>query len=145
MHKKNKFINHIINNTLFLWNLACVLITKKKHVVCVWIHVLRVSRFAFSSSFFFFFTRFSFRGQLALFTHCSCTVHRTHNHFIQKKKIKNGPHSTIYIFKNYFAIVFSVFNFIYFFRNFFVRAEYERNSGLKFFFSLFQSISSRFG
>ena len=28
-----------------------------------------------------------------------------------RKKIKNGSHSTIHTFKNYFATVFSVFNF----------------------------------
>ena len=29
----------------------------------------------------------------------------------KKKKFKNGYHSTIYTFKNYFAIVFSIFSF----------------------------------
>ena len=44
------------------------------------------------------------------------TVHETYNYFIQKKNIyiyiyiKNGFHGTIYIFKNYFATVFSVFS-----------------------------------
>ena len=46
--------------------------------------------------------------QLSLFTHCSSTVNRTHSHFIQKKNIKNGSHSTIHTFKNYFATVFLV-------------------------------------
>ena len=42
-----------------------------------------------------------------------CTVHRTHNHFIQKKiYIKNESHGIIYTFKNYFATVFSVFSCI---------------------------------
>ena len=45
-----------------------------------------------------------------LFTYCSYTIHGTHNHFIQKKNIKNGSHDTIHTFKNYFATVFSVFN-----------------------------------
>ena len=31
--------------------------------------------------------------------------------FFSKIFIKNGPHSTIHTFKNYFATVFSVFNF----------------------------------
>ena len=35
--------------------------------------------------------------------------------------------------------------FLYFFRKFLARAEYERNSGLKFFFSLSRPISSPFG
>ena len=39
-----------------------------------------------------------------LFTYCTYTVHVL-------KNIKNGSHSTIYIFKNYFATVFSVFSF----------------------------------
>ena len=63
----------------------------------------------------FFFARVSALGDKV---HCSCTVehclrtvHETHNHFIQEKKnIKNGSHDTIYTFKNYFIIVFSVFN-----------------------------------
>ena len=46
----------------------------------------------------------------ALFWYCLCTVHGTHSYFIQKN-IKNGSHSTIYTFKNYFVTVFSVFNF----------------------------------
>ena len=39
-----------------------------------------------------------------LFTHCNNTVHVF-------KNIKNRFYDTIYIFKNYFAIVFSVFSF----------------------------------
>ena len=39
-----------------------------------------------------------------LFMHCLCTVYVL-------KNIKNGSHDTIYIFKNYFATVFSVFSF----------------------------------
>ena len=42
----------------------------------------------------------------ALFTHCAYTVHVL-------KNIKNGSHDTIYIFKYYFATVFSVFSFQY--------------------------------
>ena len=38
-----------------------------------------------------------------LFMHCLYTVHVL-------KNIKNESHDTIYIFKNYFAIVFSVFS-----------------------------------
>ena len=44
-----------------------------------------------------------------LFIYCPCTIHGTHNHFIQKK-IKNGSHGTIYPFKNYFATIFSIFS-----------------------------------
>ena len=68
------------------------------------------SHFTFPSFFFFIFfspcMRFSFRGQC----HCSCTVHGTHNHFIQKKNIKNGSHGNIYTFKNYFTTIFLVFS-----------------------------------
>ena len=71
---------------------------------------------AFSLFFFFCFHAFQggrrqillFMRQMSLFMQCSGTVHGTHIHFIQNK---NGPHGTIHIFKNYFATVFSVFNF----------------------------------
>ena len=54
--------------------------------------------------FFFFFSAYEqwmrmdspYRRQSSLFTYCLCTVH--------------GSHDTIYIFKNYFVIVFSVFS-----------------------------------
>ena len=53
---------------------------------------------------FFFSSRFALgRGQLLLFTYCSSTVRAF-------KNIKNGFHSTIHIFKNYFATVFPVFS-----------------------------------
>ena len=84
--------------------------------VCVWLMLgptlleNEIKVFSFSFFFFFFFLIecvSAFRGTM----HCSCTIHRTHNHFIQKKKnIKNGSYSTIHIFKNYFATVFSVFS-----------------------------------
>ena len=67
-------------------------------------------RLAFSSC-SSFYARVSMGGrQNALFMHCLRTIHKTHNHFIQEKNIKNESHDTIYTFKNYFAIVFSVFN-----------------------------------
>ena len=44
-----------------------------------------------------------YRRQKSLFMHCSSTVHVF-------KNIKNGSHDTIHTFKNYFAIVFSVFS-----------------------------------
>ena len=75
--------------------------------VCVFIST--ISSFFF---FFFFHSRISGRQNLpfttvvALFTHCSWD----HNHFIQKKNVKNGSHDTIHIFKNYFSTVFSVFS-----------------------------------
>ena len=70
------------------------------------------SQSAFSPFFFFFWSAFvDFGRQIlllwtvyALFTHYAYTVHIL-------KNIKNGSYSTIYTFKNYFAIVFSVFSF----------------------------------
>ena len=40
----------------------------------------------------------------SLFTHCSRTVHVL-------KNIKNRSHNTIYVFKNYFTTVLSIFSF----------------------------------
>ena len=34
----------------------------------------------------------------------------THHHFIKKNKNKNGIRCIIYIFKNYFVIIFLIFN-----------------------------------
>ena len=51
---------------------------------------------------------------MSLFTHCFGIVYAL---FMEptatlfKKNIKNGSHDTIHTFKNYFATVFSVFNF----------------------------------
>ena len=52
--------------------------------------------FVFSLFFFFFHTQ-HLLGDSAL--------------FIRKKNFKNGSHDIIHIFKNYFIIIFSVFNF----------------------------------
>ena len=75
---------------------------------CVYVFISRFLPFFF----FLFFQRmnseFTVQRQKLLFMHCSSTVHGTYSHFIQKKYIKNGSHSTIHTFKNYFATVFSV-------------------------------------
>ena len=55
--------------------------------------------------FHFFYARVS--ETLCTIQWIPCTVHMTHKYFIQKK----WSHSTIHTFKNYFATVFSVFNF----------------------------------
>ena len=77
--------------------------------VCVFI-----SMFSFFFSFFLFFIH-AFQGDkiycLQLQQYCLRTVHGTHSHFIQNKNIKNRSHGTINTFKNYFAIVFSIFSF----------------------------------
>ena len=90
------------------------------HLVPVWIESLRFSRFtfpAFHVSFFFPALVSTFKDRIhcswtvrALFMHCSNTVHMGST-TILLKKIKNGFHSTIHTFKNYFATVFSVFSF----------------------------------
>ena len=89
-----------------------------KHLETVWIELISCasafSTFSSSSSFFYFFiflffyflcTGLAVRKQ----SHCSRTIHETHNHFIQKK-ILNESHGTIYTFKNYFTTVFLVFS-----------------------------------
>ena len=98
--------------------------------VCAIYSICLDSRLRFASahflslSFFFFFflsvkfdfsthalfTRFRFSSTECTVQYYSCTVHRTHKHFIQKKKIKNRSHDTIHTFKNYFVTVFSVFS-----------------------------------
>ena len=77
----------------------------------------------FSLFFFFFFFLLSrilgrrqnllFMRQISLFTHYSGTVHVLFMGPTSTllKKIKNESHNTIHTFKNYFAIVFSVFSF----------------------------------
>ena len=72
----------------------------------------RVSRLRISI--FFFFARVSLLQETQsiiyiLFIHFLCIVYRIYNYFI-KKNIKNRFYGTIYIFKNYFATVFSIFN-----------------------------------
>ena len=66
--------------------------------------------------FFFFHTFLAFRDKFysctvhTLFTYCSNIVHMTYTTLF-KNNIKNRSYGTIYTFKNYFIIVFSVFNF----------------------------------
>ena len=80
------------------------------HIVAVWAPRPRFLLHVFC--FFFFFPAFvDFGRQIllfitvyALFTHCVYTVHVL-------KNIKNRSHDTIYTFKYYFVIVFSVFSF----------------------------------
>ena len=95
---------------------------EKSYNVIVWIQRFLMNPAVRFPLFSFFFSRVSGRGETkftvyetnvtvhALFWYCLCTVHGTHSYFIQKN-IKNGSHSTIYTFKNYFVTVFSVFSF----------------------------------
>ena len=64
-----------------------------------------------SAGFFFFFQcLWTVTSTVHVLCWNLCTVHGTCNHFIQKKiYIKNGFHSTIHIFKNYFVTVFFSF------------------------------------
>ena len=77
---------------------------------------LSLLRFHFFFFFFFFCCSIHFKGQWLLFIHYSWTVAATFDYFnIQISFfinffIKNGSHDTIHTFKNYFVIVFSVFN-----------------------------------
>ena len=75
----------------------------------VWIARLHLASgilllFSFSLFLFFQANYVDFQRQILLFMNSACTVHIF-------KNIKNGSHSTIYTFKNYFATIFSVFNF----------------------------------
>ena len=87
--------------------------------VPVWIGHNAHLRFEFNVSLFFYFFIFPVRMNSDCTVHAhgftmqetKCTVYRINTHIIQKKKIKNGSHSTIHPFKNYFATVFLVFNF----------------------------------
>ena len=81
-----------------------------KFSICLDSVHLRISRLCvsfFSFYFFFLWARFTISRDIE---YCSCTVHRTHNYFIQKKNIKNRFHDTIHTFKNYFTTVFSIFS-----------------------------------
>ena len=68
---------------------------------------------------FFFFQRMNSKStvhtlcgrQILLFIHCLCTVHGTHNHFIQKKILKMGPTVLFTHLKIILLQYFSVFSF----------------------------------
>ena len=113
----------------FNWGVSghsmCYLHDLHSVLVTIWIQRFSLNpavRFPLFFFFSFFFSRISGREETkftvyetnvtvhALFWYCLCTVHGIHSYFIQKN-IKNGSHSTIYTFKNYFVTVFSVFSF----------------------------------
>ena len=99
------FVLYFVSRVVTYYYLLSICLDPDKFS-CIW-------HFAFFFFFFFFMHASQFLETKcivhAMFTHYSCTVHRTYNHFIQEKNIKNGSHGTIYTFKNYFATVFSVF------------------------------------
>ena len=101
-------------------------------LVYVWIQgprlrisLLHVSFFIFYFLFFIFMHAFHcFRRHRALFIHYSRTVHALFTYcswdsqpFYSKKNIKNRYYDTIHIFKNYFPIIFSIFNKINYIQN----------------------------
>ena len=94
-------------------------------LVYVWIQRLRlripllhVSFFIFYFLFFIFMHAFHcFRRHRALFIYYLCTAHSLFTYcswdsqpLYSKKYIKNGSYGTIHTFKNYFLIIFSIFN-----------------------------------
>ena len=92
--------------------------------VYVWIQMKKPGRLrlVFSSSFFFFIHAFQETENCSctihsLFIQCSHTVHGTHSHFIQKKKIKNGSttlftHLKIILLQYFQFLVFNKINCI---------------------------------
>ena len=85
---------------------------RNSNSVTVWIAMKLASAFLLYVFLFFFFLA---RNSL-IFKMCTvhtCTVHGPQITLFRNFFIKNGSHSTIYTFKNYFATVFlvSVFNF----------------------------------
>ena len=87
---------------------------RRVHFVLVWIALILVLRLRFLS-FFFFFSFSSFQPQWLIRSSVNSTL--MHCSWIPQIPlfinffIKNRSHSTIHIFKNYFATVFSVFSF----------------------------------
>ena len=100
------------------------------YLVPVWIRRIRFPLLRFSFFFFFFFGTRNWRQRL-LFMYCAWTVAENFDFstifsilvglvycsldsqilLFSNFFIKNGSHSTIHLFKNYFVIVFSVFSF----------------------------------
>ena len=100
-----------------------------EHYVLVWIALISAAS-GFPHIFFFFFLFFSAamvdRSSVnSAFVHCSRTSQTLLfiNFFI-----KNGSHSTIYTFKNYFATVFSVFSFQFQQNKFYPNKPYIKHS-----------------
>ena len=85
----------------------------------VWTRLIPGLPFEFHFSiFFFFFFPACVNSSCTVYAHgfivqeTKSAVHKTYKHFFQKKiYIKNGSQGTIHTFKNYFAIVFSLFSF----------------------------------
>ena len=72
-----------------------------------------------------------------------CTVHRTYNHFIQKKNIKNGSQSTIHLFE---IILLRNFQFLVFSKISFIRTDptYFQNLTIDYMFFIFLTHMSNF-
>ena len=118
-HRKHQFLIH---SMLFFQHLLGM--KNKTMTICIWFHFLSLcddAEILVSDCldpaflclclrfFFFFYCSSCFKGTKLLFTHC---VHRTHNHFIQKKLLKMGP-TTLFTYLKIILIQyfqFSVFN-----------------------------------
>ena len=123
-HRKYQFFIHSV---LFFQHLLGMKI--KTMTICIWFHFLSLCDdteilvsdcldLAFLClRFYLFFLKFfflqpAFQGdKVTIHTKFMHYVHGTHNHFIQKKIIKNGSHSTIHPLKNYFVTGFSILSF----------------------------------
>ena len=85
----------------------------------VWIQRFSLNPAIRFLSFFFFFSHVAGREETKFTVHeTNVTVYAMFRYcswdpqpFYSEKNIKNGSHGTIHTFKNYFAIVFSVFSF----------------------------------
>ena len=116
-------VSHTFSNTLLILSYAPIWLYIKKRIelVCVWIHwSCCVSRLRFSFLFLFFFVTLKRYCSSLLWTvavtfdreQCICALFMDPQiTLFSNFFIKNGSHGTIYTFKNYFATVFSVFNF----------------------------------
>ena len=100
--KKKKKINVTQSYSSFFFSFFA-------HWICVWIHIC--SKHLRFKVFFFFFgkARFCCCFQFSVgLMYCSWDAQTS---LFSNFFIKNGSYGTIYTFKNYFTIVFSVFSF----------------------------------
>ena len=111
MKYANIYIFYEINSNMPLKNSPTCL-----NNMTVWIVMNPEARFHFHVFFFFFFFFLHVNSNLT-WVYCAETKITIYTLFITVhstvhalKNIKNGSHDTIYTFKNYFAIVLSIFS-----------------------------------
>ena len=90
--------------------LGLLIIGSKYAIVTVWIQLNPVARFQFHVFNFFFFFFLRVNSNLT-WVHCAWDKNHYSRTVHALKNIKNGSHSTIHTFKNYFTTVLSIFNF----------------------------------